>query len=142
MFVFTGSPVILPANKTSQFITSSNNPAVCGSGKQCTWIISAVNGFNVGLILETFTFPSCLGSFLEIRDGSTFSSALIGRFCGDEKPPANICSSGNNLWITFKYNSTRDLQVIRFELMFRATQCSSLVQKQIYSEPVKTSKQY
>jgi len=130
------SPVKLHANKTSRFITSSDNPAVCGSGKQCTWVISADKGFNVRLTLDVFMFPSCLGSFIEIRDGSATSSELIGRFCGDKKPPPDICSSGNSMRVTFTYKSAGDLRINRFKLMYRAIHCTNLVQKQTFIEPV------
>ena len=92
--------------------------------------------------MESFTFPSCLGSFLEIRDGPAYSSDFIGRFCGDEKPPPGILSSGNNLRITFKYNSISDLQVIRFNLMYRAIQRSNMVQTQVYSQPINSGEKY
>ncbi|KAL9973886.1 hypothetical protein ACROYT_G020393 [Oculina patagonica] len=73
-------PVILHANDTSGFIKSSNNPAVCGIDRQCTWVIFAHEGHNVRLTLESFVFPSCVGSCLEIRDGPRCLSQLIGRF--------------------------------------------------------------
>ncbi|KAL9973897.1 hypothetical protein ACROYT_G020404 [Oculina patagonica] len=43
---------------------------------------------------------------------------------------------GNSLWITYKYNSTRDLQINRFELMYRAIQCTNQMQRQVFTEPV------
>lgn len=94
------------------------------------------------LTLETFIFPSCLGSFIEIRDGPRCSSQLIGTFCGDEKPPSDICSLGNSLWVTFKYNSTRDLQMNRFELLYREVMCTNHVQKQMFTAPVNSGKKF
>ncbi|XP_020605314.1 dorsal-ventral patterning tolloid-like protein 1 [Orbicella faveolata] len=130
-------PIFLHANDTSGFIKSSNNPAVCGSGRQCTWVIFAHEGYNVQLALGLFEFPSCFGSYIEIRDGPRCSSQLIGTFCGDERPPPDLCSLGNSLYITFKYNSTRDLQMNRFELLYREVQCTKQAQKNlIFTEPV------
>lgn len=129
-------PVILKANRTSQFITSSKNPTVCGSERQCTWVISAPEGFQVQLTTESFVFLSCHGSYVEIKDGPTCSSPIIGKFCGNEKPPLEICSLGNSLWISFKYNSTRDLEMNRFELMYRATQANIRPQRKFFDEPV------
>lgn len=141
IFSFTEEPVFLHANETSEFIKSSNNPAVCGSNRQCTWVIFAHEGLNVQLVRESFEFPSCLGSYLEIRDGPRCSSQLIGTFCGTEKPPPTLCSLGNSLWITFKYNSTRDLQMTRFELLYREVQCTAQAEKQLlFTEPVNSGK--
>ena len=95
------------------------------------------------LALEAFEFPSCLGSYIEIRDGPRCSSPLIGTFCGIERPPSDLCSLGNSLYITFKYNSTRDLQMARFELLYREVQCTKQTQKQlIFTEPVNSGKKY
>ena len=141
IFSFTEEPVFLHANETSEFIKSSNNPAVCGSNRQCTWVIFAHEGLNVQLVRESFEFPSCLGSYLEIRDGPRCSSQLIGTFCGAEKPPPTLCSLGNSLWITFKYNSTRGLQMTRFELLYREVQCTAQAEKQLlFTEPVNSGK--
>ena len=139
----TEEPVFLHANSTSEFIKSSNNPAVCGSGRQCTWVIFAHEGYNVQLAWESFELPSCLGSYIQIRDGPRCSSQLIGTFCGDERPPPVLCSLGNSLYITFKYNSTRDLQMTRFELLYREVQCTKQAQKKlIFTEPVNSGKKY
>lgn len=95
------------------------------------------------LARETFELPSCLGSYIEIRDGPRCSSQLIGTFCGDEKPPPDLCSLGNSLYITFKYNSTRDLRRTRFELLYKEVQCTKKAQKKlIFTEPVNSGKEY
>lgn len=141
VFFSTEEPIFLHANDTSGFIKSSNNPAVCGSGRQCTWVIFAHEGYNVQLALGLFEFPSCFGSYIEIRNGPRCSSQLIGTFCGDERPPPDLCSLGNSLYITFKYNSTRDLQMNRFELLYREVQCTKQAQKNlIFTEPVNSGK--
>lgn len=43
---------------------------------------------------------SCAYDYLEIRDGSTESSSLIGRYCGYDKPD-DIKSTSNKLWMKF-----------------------------------------
>lgn len=54
-----------------------------------------------------FPFPlqierhdSCAYDYLEIRDGPTEDSPLIGHFCGYEKPE-DIKSSSNKVWMKF-----------------------------------------
>lgn len=43
---------------------------------------------------------SCAYDYLEIRDGSSESSSLIGRYCGYDKPD-DIKSTSNKLWMKF-----------------------------------------
>ena len=77
---------------------------------------------------------------MEIRDGPSSSSPSIGRFCGDEKPPPEIYSIGNNLWITFEYNSTRDLQMNGFQLLYKEVQCTNKPQIGFFTEPLNSGK--
>ena len=42
--------------------------------------------------------PKYCSDFLEIRDGNSEESPLIGKFCGD-KSPASIQSTQNQIWI-------------------------------------------
>uniref|UniRef100_A0A8C5FRN7 Metalloendopeptidase n=1 Tax=Gadus morhua TaxID=8049 RepID=A0A8C5FRN7_GADMO len=44
---------------------------------------------------------SCSYDYLDVRDGGSASSPLLGRFCGHDKKPADLQSSSNQLWITF-----------------------------------------
>lgn len=43
---------------------------------------------------------SCAYDYLEIRDGISESSPLLGRFCGYDKPD-DIKTSSNRLWMKF-----------------------------------------
>lgn len=43
---------------------------------------------------------SCAYDYLEVRDGHSESSALIGRYCGYEKPD-DIKSTSSRLWLKF-----------------------------------------
>lgn len=52
------------------------------------------------LSLQIERHDSCAYDYLEIRDGPTEESALIGHFCGYEKPEA-VKSSANRLWMKF-----------------------------------------
>lgn len=58
------------------------------------------------------TFPlqiewhdACSYDYLEIRDGPTEQSPLIGHFCGYEKPE-DIKSSSNKVWMKFASDAT------------------------------------
>ena len=43
---------------------------------------------------------SCAYDYLEVRDGHSESSTLIGRYCGYEKPD-DIKSTSSRLWLKF-----------------------------------------
>lgn len=43
---------------------------------------------------------SCRYDFVEVRDGDSIRSRVIGRFCGNNRPPP-IQSSGNSLHLLF-----------------------------------------
>lgn len=43
---------------------------------------------------------NCAYDYLEVRDGNSESSPLLGRFCGYDKPD-DIKSSSNQLWMKF-----------------------------------------
>lgn len=56
--------------------------------------------------LRLSTFPqierhdSCAYDYLEVRDGNSETSPLLGRFCGYDKPD-DIKTSSNQLWMKF-----------------------------------------
>ncbi|CAL1569474.1 unnamed protein product [Knipowitschia caucasica] len=84
-------------------IQSPNYPDDYLSSKSCVWRISVTEGFHVGLSFQAFEIEkhdSCSYDFVEVRDGPSESSPLIGRFCGYEKPE-DIKSSSNKLWLKF-----------------------------------------
>lgn len=43
---------------------------------------------------------TCQYDYVEVRDGDSINSQVIGRFCGNERPPP-IHSTGNSLHILF-----------------------------------------
>ncbi|XP_068190202.1 bone morphogenetic protein 1-like isoform X2 [Antennarius striatus] len=84
-------------------IQSPNYPDDYQSNKVCVWKITVAEGFDVGFIFQSFEVErhdSCAYDYVEVRDGDSESSPLIGRFCGYEKPDA-LKSSSNQLWLKF-----------------------------------------
>ncbi|MEE6514872.1 hypothetical protein FKM82_023266 [Ascaphus truei] len=89
--------------KDAGHIQSPNYPDDYRPNKACVWRLSVAEGFHVGVSFQSFEIErhdSCAYDYLEIRDGTTESSPLIGRFCGYDKPD-DIKSSSNQLWIKF-----------------------------------------
>uniref|UniRef100_A0A3B4A7Y7 Uncharacterized protein n=1 Tax=Periophthalmus magnuspinnatus TaxID=409849 RepID=A0A3B4A7Y7_9GOBI len=95
----------LPAKLSSTMyngqIQSPNYPDDYQSNKACVWKISVAEGFHVGLSFQSFErHDSCSYDYVELRDGASEESPLIGHFCGYEKPD-DIKSSSNKLWLKF-----------------------------------------
>ncbi|KAM4635166.1 bone morphogenetic protein 1-like isoform 2-T4 [Polymixia lowei] len=84
-------------------IQSPNYPDDYRPNKVCVWKITVAQDFHVGLSFQSFEIErhdSCAYDYLEVRDGSSESSPLLGRFCGYDKPD-DIKSSSNQLWLKF-----------------------------------------
>ncbi|KAK7934166.1 hypothetical protein WMY93_005062 [Mugilogobius chulae] len=84
-------------------IQSPNYPDDYRPNKVCVWKITVAQGYHVGLTFQSFEIErhdSCAYDYLEVRDGNSESSPLLGRFCGYDKPD-DIKSSSNQLWMKF-----------------------------------------
>uniref|UniRef100_A0A8C0Y441 Metalloendopeptidase n=1 Tax=Cyprinus carpio carpio TaxID=630221 RepID=A0A8C0Y441_CYPCA len=84
-------------------IQSPNYPDDYRPNKVCMWKITVAQGYHVGLTFQSFEIErhdNCAYDYLEVRDGNSESSPLLGRFCGYDKPD-DIKSSSNQLWMKF-----------------------------------------
>uniref|UniRef100_A0A8D0CLR5 Metalloendopeptidase n=1 Tax=Scleropages formosus TaxID=113540 RepID=A0A8D0CLR5_SCLFO len=84
-------------------IQSPNYPDDYRPNKVCVWKITVAQGFHVGLTFQSFEIErhdSCAYDYLEVRDGNSENSPLIGRFCGYDKPD-DIKTSSNQLYMKF-----------------------------------------
>ena len=82
-------------------LTSPAYPILYPNSDSCVYKISQPNDTYIKLKILKFnlTFDtSCNDDYLEIRDGYTAASPLIGKFCGNDIPTA-IESSQNNVWL-------------------------------------------
>ncbi|XP_059213752.1 bone morphogenetic protein 1-like isoform X2 [Centropristis striata] len=89
--------------RDSGHIQSPNYPDDYQSNKVCVWKLTVEESFNVGLSFQSFEIErhdSCAYDYVEVRDGSSDSSPLLGRFCGYDKPD-DIKSTSNQLWLKF-----------------------------------------
>ncbi|KAM7002686.1 inactive serine protease PAMR1 [Tautogolabrus adspersus] len=70
---------------------------------RCEWTIQVDRPFTIELrfmMLSLELHHSCRYDYVEVRDGDSINSGVIGRFCGNNRP-APIQSSGNSLHILF-----------------------------------------
>ncbi|XP_065114614.1 cubilin [Paramisgurnus dabryanus] len=76
--------------------------------KVCEWVINQPMGYVVTLNFLTFDVEGssqCYFDHVEVRDGPSASSPLIGRYCGTEVPPM-LQSSQRSMFIQFKTDAS------------------------------------
>ena len=98
----SGVPQVIQASDGT--IASPNYPENYVSRLNCAWRITVPDGFRVQLRFEGFALESqsiCNFDSVELRNGFTNTSPLIGKYCGSTTPPA-ATSQGRNLYIKFK----------------------------------------
>ncbi|XP_055770358.1 inactive serine protease PAMR1-like [Salvelinus fontinalis] len=69
----------------------------------CEWRVQVERGENVELRFSMLSLEpdhNCHYDYVELRDGDSLSSPVIGRFCGNELPPP-IRTSGSRLHVLF-----------------------------------------
>ncbi|KAI7811572.1 putative inactive serine protease PAMR1-like [Triplophysa rosa] len=70
---------------------------------RCEWTVKVDETFTIDLrfMMLSMEFEySCQYDYVEVRDGDNLNSRIIGRYCGNERPPP-IKSTGNSLHILF-----------------------------------------
>ena len=90
------------------FLQSPNYPDEYTPNKECVWRITVPNNYQVALKFQSFEIENhdnCVYDYLEVRDGYSANSSLIGKFCG-HKVPEDIRSVTNYLYIKFVSDSS------------------------------------
>lgn len=99
-------------------IGSPNYPSYYPAYSSCVWNIRVPGNSRMRLSFKAFqveSSSSCQFDYVEIRDGESASSELLGRFCGSTIP-APIMSSGNQ--VTIKFGTDGSGQYRGFQLSF------------------------
>ncbi|KAG2458577.1 CUBN protein, partial [Polypterus senegalus] len=89
-------------------LISPNWPNAYANNRQCIYIIRLPANEVVSLNfthLDLESHTSCSFDYVEVRDGSSETDPLIGKYCGTSAP-APITSSSNKLWIKFKSDAS------------------------------------
>ena len=92
------------------------------SNSYCVWVITlqdtskAINLTFHGL----FDIQPCFVSYLEVRDGDSPNSLLLGSYCGSVPPPT-LSSSTNSLYIRFR-SSENQTTSVGFNATFKAVE--------------------
>ena len=80
--------------------------------QNCVWTISVPYGNHVSLEFRYFSLETgsgCPYDFVEIRDGSSASGRVLGKYCGSGRPP-RIVSSGNSMRVHFHSDGSQSYQ--------------------------------
>jgi tolkin protein len=80
-------------------------PPQTGRSELCQWRIQATHGEKIVLNVTMLDLPDsvdCTNSYLEVRDGPSITSPLIGRFCGSAHLPGTMMSSDSRMWIEYR----------------------------------------
>ncbi|XP_055631741.1 tolloid-like protein 1 [Toxorhynchites rutilus septentrionalis] len=84
-------------------LESPNYPAEYLANKECVWRITVPRDFQVALKFQSFeveNHDNCAYDYVEVRDGDSADSRLIGVFCGYKTPP-DMRSSSNKMFVKF-----------------------------------------
>ncbi|XP_076766726.1 cubilin [Xylocopa sonorina] len=99
-----GGEFVLSDRQKEWEIKTPNYPNIPHPYSECTWTVLAPNREKIAIdFIERFDLsdtPSCVREYVEIRDGGTDSSKLIGRYCKDVAP-STITTTGNMLHVHF-----------------------------------------
>ena len=88
---------------SSGMLNSPDYPLNYTNGLDCIWQLTAPTGSQMELQVELFELAAtrnCSGDWLEVRNGGSNSSSLVGRFCGTNIP-RRIPSFTHNLYLHF-----------------------------------------
>ncbi|KAH0560865.1 Dorsal-ventral patterning tolloid-like protein 1, partial [Cotesia glomerata] len=89
--------------ETVGHLESPNYPEEYQSSKECVWRLTVPQDYQVALKFQSFEIENhdnCVYDYVEVRDGHTSDSPLIGLYCGYKAPP-DLRSTGNKLFVKF-----------------------------------------
>ncbi|TRY89102.1 hypothetical protein DNTS_004573 [Danionella cerebrum] len=94
------------------FLKSPGWPSVYPLNLECSIVLKAPQNSAISLFFDSFDVedhPSCNFDYLEIRNGSSASSPLMGKHCGSTLP-SPVFPGSNELFLFFKsdFNSVRN----------------------------------
>ncbi|KAK4871991.1 hypothetical protein RN001_016115 [Aquatica leii] len=95
------------------------------SNRECIWIITVPSGQQILLNVTDFQlepYPGCTYDYLEIRNGGTSSSPLIGRYCGSDIPN-EIPSHANQIHLLFHTDMSHEHKGFQIIWDSTATRC-------------------
>ncbi|GBP07549.1 Cubilin [Eumeta japonica] len=113
-----------------------SNATIYGHNVRCAWVIHTAPDKVINVTFSRFNVElsnDCTSDFLQIHDGRSSASQLIGRFCGTELPKGgNIISSHNNLYFWFRSDASQALQGFALHWTSVAPVCGGQINERVY----------
>lgn len=109
-------------------LESPNYPEDYHHNKECVWRLTAPPDYQVALKFQSFeveNHDSCVYDYVEVRDGHSMESPLIGKYCGYKLPP-DIHSSGNQMLLKFVSDGSVQKAGFSAAFMKEFDECTSL----------------
>lgn len=104
-------------------------PGEYSPDRECVYIISVKTGRQIELNFTKFELEDhddCSFDYVEVRNGGTVTSPLIGKYCGSKLPPI-LTSFSNQLYLTFKSDQSRNYAGFELEWDATATGCGGIL---------------
>ncbi|KAJ8307340.1 hypothetical protein KUTeg_015424, partial [Tegillarca granosa] len=104
---------------------SPNYPLPYDHNAECFWTITISRGSKIRLTFTDFNLEpqaSCRYDYVQIRNGDSRDSPLIGKYCGTTLP-APITSSGEHLWLNFRSDYSVANNGFRLEYINNGREC-------------------
>ncbi|KZS21868.1 Tolloid 2-like protein, partial [Daphnia magna] len=128
-------------------LSSPNHPDTYEHNLDCEWVIRATRNERIRLTftaLSLETSRNCVYDYVEIREGNTPQSPLIGRYCS-RNVPLPVLSQGNQLFVRFKsdFSVASSGFRARYETVCGGTwtESSGMIQSPNFPSPYPASKQ-
>lgn len=116
--------------ETGGRLESPNYPLEYLPSKECIWKITVPKEYQVALHFQSFeveNHDNCVYDYVEVRDGDTPDSRLIGVFCGYKIPP-DMRSSSNKLFVKFVSDGSVQKAGFSATFMKEVDECGELRQ--------------
>ncbi|RZC32589.1 cubilin, partial [Asbolus verrucosus] len=110
-------------------LKSPNYPNEYPTNMECSWTIHVKPGHQILLNVTDFeleSYSACRYDWLEIRNGASAVSPLLGRYCGTNIPKL-IPSHANKLHINFKSDMTKSAKGFKIRWEETATGCGGTI---------------
>ncbi|XP_059143177.1 tolloid-like protein 1 [Physella acuta] len=114
-------------SKEDGMLSSPNYPDPYRPQKLCVWKITVEEGFTTALKFQSFEIENhenCVYDYLEVRDGATELSPLIGKFCGYTIPD-DIQSTGRHLFVKFFSDASIQKEGFRATFVKELDECKN-----------------
>ncbi|XP_037084279.1 tolloid-like protein 2 [Pollicipes pollicipes] len=107
-------------------LESPNYPEYYRPSKDCIWKITVEEGHKIAFEFTAFeveNHDNCFYDYVEVRNGPTDDSPLIGKYCGYQLPEP-LTSSSNNLWVRFVSDGSVEKPGFSATFMTELDECS------------------